>query len=98
MTDTSIKYKDLNHSLQILLDDMQKMHDIIEVAQRGLGVTQALPNAVKVLAQVQSEEEKESHKDSLKNVERIASIAKKEIDLGFPFFYSKSAIIIYSYL
>lgn len=98
MADPSYNYSNLAQSLQLLFDDIQKMHDIIEVAQRGLRVTQAVPTAVKVLAKVQGEEESEKHKKSLKDVQRIASIAKEEIDSGFPFLYSQSAILLYSYL
>lgn len=100
MADASIKnnYDGLRESLEVLLDDIQKMHDIIQVAQGGLQMTQAVPNAVKVLAKVKNEEDSEKHKLSLLHVERIADIAKKEIDSGFPFLYSQSAIMLYSYL
>jgi len=100
MADSSIKnnYDGLHESLEILLDDIQKMHDIINVAQRGLQMTQGAPNAVKVLAKVKNEEDTEKHKLSLQKVERIADIAKKEIDSGFPFLYSQSSIMLYSYL
>lgn len=80
------------------MGDIQKLHDIIEVTQRGLQITQAVPNAVKVLAKVKKEEESEEHKISLLNAERIADIAKEEIDSGFPFLYSQSSIMLYSYL
>lgn len=98
MTDQIDKtiYDDLGKSLEDLLEDIKNLHDIVDIAHRGISVTQAMPQVAKVLMKVEGENE--SNKNAVDNAERIAKIAKSEIDNGFPFLYSQAALMLYSYL
>ena len=91
-------YSDLIQPIKVLVDNVEQLHNIINVAMRGMSITQAIPKAVSVLAKYEGTGNTEKHKKKLEETERIAGIAKKEIDAGFPFLYTQSAIMLYSYL
>lgn len=92
----NINYDDLGKSLEDLLNDIKNLHDIIDIAHRGISVTQAMPQITKVLMKVEGENE--SNKIAVENAERIAQVAKVEIDNGFPFLFSQGTLMLYSYL
>lgn len=91
-------YSNLINPVEALINNARKLHDITNVAINGLNITQALPGAVVTLADYQDTLDSEEHKKSLEETERIALIAKGEIEAGFPFLYTYAAIMLYSYL
>lgn len=86
----------IGDSLSHLLEDVKNLHNIIDIAQRGINVTQVMPQIAKTIIKVEGENE--SNKNSIKHASEIAEIAKKEIENGFPFLHSQAALMYYSYL
>lgn len=88
--------KKLGKPLQSFIDDIKMYHDIMEISIRGLSISQAMPKAVDAIEKALGESEDIT--SSRESAKRMAEIAKKEIDSGFPFFYNQAAIILYSQL
>ncbi len=90
------KLKELGKYLESFMDEMEKYHDIMDVSLRGLSISKAMPKVVDAIAKVQGESDE--IESSRKNAERIATLAKEEIDSGFPFFHNQAVLILYSQL
>jgi hypothetical protein len=89
----------LKEPMRLLLEELMQLHDIIYVSVGALSVTQALPNAVEVLSQTERDETKKSeYEKSLVETKRVADVAKKEIEKGFPFLFSQAALMLYAHL
>ncbi len=86
--------KGLSAPLKMFIEEMETYHDIVNVSMSGLSVTQAMPKVVDVIAKVEGESE--AIETSRKNVNRIAKLAKNEIDNGFPFLHNQATLILYS--
>ena len=91
-------YSEVHKALEQLQEDLSKLDDIIMVSIRGLAITRQIPNVVTAVAQYKEAEDTEEHKESLRNAEKLATIAKEEIQQGFPFLFAQSAVMLYSYL
>lgn len=91
--------KNLEVPLKVLMEELKLLHDIVNVSIRGISVTQALPNAMKVLADTERVADKKiDYEKSHAEASKIAEIAKNEIEKGFPFLYSQAALMLYAHL
>lgn len=99
MSNDHDKLEALKEPMRLLLDELRQLHDIIYVSVKALSVTQALPNAVEVLSKGEIDDTKKNeYEKSLIETKRVAEVAKKEIEKGFPFLFSQASLMLYAHL
>ena len=89
-------YEGLGKSLEDLLKDITDLHDIVIMSQSGIGIIQKMPDVAKFLMEIDGENEKKLK--SFENAKRMAKTATIEVENNFPFLYSQSTLMQYSYL
>ncbi|HKK11372.1 MAG TPA: hypothetical protein VJ945_00965 [Flavobacteriaceae bacterium] len=90
------KLKQFGHPLEVFLEDTKTYHDILEISMKGLSMTQAMPKAIDAI--IKATGDSEELQNSKENISRIASVAKNEIENGFPFLHNQATLILYSQL
>lgn len=89
-------YKNLNQPLIDFLQNIFKLHDIIEASCIGLIQANKTPELMEHLHK--AENSKLNLQELIREPKRVAETAKKEIDAGFPFLYSQSLLMMYANL
>nr|WP_294921820.1 hypothetical protein [uncultured Flavobacterium sp.] len=89
-------YKKLNQPLIDFLNNIFKLHDIIEACCIGLLRVKETPRLMEILHQL--ENSNLDLEELTKEPKRVSETAKEEIDAGFPFLYSQSLLMMYSNL
>lgn len=80
------------------LNSIDTLMQIVHISERGIAVLRAMPRVVKVLAQVESEENSTDTTKRIESAEKAAALAQQEVDKDFPVLHGLAVVALWSWL
>jgi hypothetical protein len=80
------------------LSNLERMNQLLELSIRGISALRAMPQVVSAIAKATGETSTESHQSELAWTTKLAELAKREVEEGFPLLHAQTLVALWGSL
>jgi hypothetical protein len=84
--------------LDLALDHIERLHQVLHLSMQGISMVRSVPNAIRILAEVDGKLEEEETTSQLKRAHAAAELAHREVEGGFPLLHAQASISLWAAL